>query len=330
MTSDAAALARIHADGLRFSIGDVVRVGPIDLTLRSGRTLGIVGETGSAKSLLCRTLVGMLEIIGGQIDGGELHIDGRELAHADRATWAKMRRTSVGYMPQASMSGLNPVRRVGSQLRELLEGSRAERTAKARDLLRQVQLMDTDRVLKSYPHELSGGMRQRVMLAFSLIGNPTILVADEPTTALDATVQAEVLRLIKRVQEERNMSVIVVSHDMRVIKRMCDDIAIMYCGRVVEQGPLGEVVATPRHPYTRALLQADPIFTERKTPLGAVRGAPRPPADWNDGGCNFRERCPFATAVCQTDDPALLPHGPVRVACHHADRVEQADEMERA
>lgn len=323
-TADTAVVPRVKAEGLRFSIGSVVRVGPIDLTLRSGRTLGIVGETGSAKSLLCRTLVGMLEIVGGQIDGGRLEIDGRELAGADRATWAKLRRTSVGYMPQASMSGLNPVRRVGAQLRELLEGSRADRTEQARELLRQVQLHDTERVLKAYPHELSGGMRQRVMLAFSLIGDPNILVADEPTTALDATVQAEVLRVIKEVQEQRHMSVIVVSHDMRVIKRMCDDIAIMYCGRVVEQGPIEDIVARPRHPYTRALLQADPIFAERKTPLGAVRGAPRPPADWNDGGCNFRERCPFATAVCETSDPELLPRGPVRVACHNAEEVERA------
>lgn len=268
--SAARAETSLSVEDLVFSIRDLVRVGPVGFTLEAGSSLGIVGETGSGKSLLCRTLVGMLGLTGGQIDSGSVRFRGVEYARADRAAWAELRRSTVGYMPQASMSGLNPVRRVGSQLLELLHGGRAERTARALELLEQVQMRDPARVMRSYPHELSGGMRQRVMLAFALTGDPAVLVADEPTTALDATVQAEVLALISRIQRERRMSLVLVSHDMRVIRRMCDEVVVMYRGRVLEQGPVERVLSRPEHPYTAALLAADPALAERKTMLGTI------------------------------------------------------------
>lgn len=307
---------------LEFSLGDSVRLGPINLEAAPGTTLGVVGETGSGKSLLCRALVGMLSLTGGTIDAGSIKFQGEEYARADRRQWAHLRQRRVGYMPQASMAGLNPVRKVGGQLTEILAGSRAAKAEKARLLMQQVQMRDPDLVLRSYPHELSGGMRQRVMLAFALASDPAIVIADEPTTALDATVQNEVLRLIQQVQKERDMAMVLVSHDMRVIRRVCDQVAVMYGGRVVEMGPTTTVLSTPSHPYTKALLQADPMLAQRKTMLGAIGGAPRPPAEWRDGGCVYRERCPLATELCARLVPELrtVREGS-NAACHYAEEV---------
>lgn len=327
MTLDTAPEAQLslRVRDLEFSVGDSVRLGPITLEAAPGTTLGVVGETGSGKSLLCRALVGMLSLSGGTIDAGSIEFQGEEFARADSRRWAQLRRRRVGYMPQASMAGLNPVRRVGSQLNDILVGPRTLKLDKARMLMQQVQMSDPDRVLRSYPHELSGGMRQRVMLAFALAGDPDILVADEPTTALDATVQNEVLGLIQQVQKERNMAMVIVSHDMRVIRRVCDRVAVMYGGRIVELGPTSTVLSAPSHPYTRALLQADPTLAARKTVLGAIPGAPRPPVDWRDGGCVYRERCSFATEVCAQSVPELRNvRAGDAAACHHAEKVVAA------
>lgn len=319
----------LEAVGLRFAISDAVAAGPIDLTVEAGTTLGIVGETGSGKSLFCRTIAGMLHSIGGRLTGGTIAYAGTDFASATPAEWSRLRRTQVGYMPQASLSGLNPVRRIGSQLVEVLlitgQAGRASRIASARRLLEQVQLVDVERVMNSYPHELSGGMRQRVMLAMALAGDPQLLIADEPTTALDATVQSEVLDLIRSVQQDRNMAVIIVSHDMRVIRRACDRMAVMYGGRIIESGPVGKIIAAPAHPYTRGLLLSDPALAARKTLLGSIPGSPRPSAEWNDGGCNFRERCAFATDVCAVSDPTLVSVGADRAAaCLHSMEVAAA------
>jgi len=255
---------------LEFSIRDEVHVGPVSIALDAGSFLGVVGESGSGKSLLCRTLIGMLGSVGGQVDGGSLLYGEVDYTRATRREWTRIRREKIGYMPQASMSSLNPVRRVGSQMSELMMGSKQSKRDLSIDLLRQVQMRDPDTVLKSYPHELSGGMRQRVMLALALIGDPQILIADEPTTALDATVQAEILALIAHIQKERGMAVVLVSHDMRVVRRSCTDVMVMYRGRVMEQGAVAEVLQTPKHPYTKALLSADPALSPRKTMLGTI------------------------------------------------------------
>jgi oligopeptide/dipeptide ABC transporter ATP-binding protein len=319
----------LEARGLEFGVGGAVAVGPVDLEVRAGRTLGIVGETGSGKTLLCRVLVGVLGSIGGSVRAGSLVVGGADVTGAGAREWAALRRGVVGFMPQASLSGLNPVRRVGAQMEEALRAqgvaSRGERRERARTLLGQVRMPDPERVLKSYSHELSGGMRQRVMLALALAGDPMILVADEPTTALDATVQTEVLDVIKDVQRARHMAVVTVSHDMRVVRRTCDAVAVMYAGRIVEHGPTARVLSEPSHPYTRALLAADPALAERGRPLNAISGAPRPPQAWHDGGCAFRERCAFATALCGEVAPPL--HAVAErhaAACHHAQQVAAA------
>lgn len=321
--------AALRVDGLRFSVADVVTVGPIDLEVPTGTSLGIVGETGSGKTLLCRTLVGMLGDIGGRVLEGSLTVGGRDLTRAGRREWTEVRRGGVGFMPQASLSGLNPVRRIGAQLAEALEAQgvagRAARRQRARALLDDVRMRDPDRVLQSYSHQLSGGMRQRVMLALALAGDPGLLVADEPTTALDATVQKEVLDLLRDVQRDRDMTLLIVSHDMRVVRRTCDAVAVMYGGRVVESGPTDRVLSRPSHPYTRALLAADPALVPRGAPLSAIPGVPRSPQHWRDGGCTFRERCAFASDVCAAEDPILLPGAAGHaVACHHRDTVAAA------
>ncbi|MBB2914052.1 oligopeptide/dipeptide ABC transporter ATP-binding protein [Streptosporangium becharense] len=317
------------ASGLRFRVGDAVAIGPIDLAVSAGQSLGIVGETGSGKSLLCRTLVGMLDGVGGAIDSGSLVIGGTELAGASSRAWVDLRRSVIGFVPQASLSGLNPVRRVSAHLDETLRvqgvDDRAARRARSLELLREVRMRDPERVLRSYGHELSGGMRQRVMLALALAGDPRILVADEPTTALDATVQREVLNLVKDVQRERNMAVVTVSHDMRVVRRTCDFVAVMYAGRVIEAGPADQVLSRPSHPYTRALLAADPALVPRGAPLSAIPGSPRQPHAWRDGTCSFMERCAFSTDICGQAEPDLEQRlGDQSVACHHAQEVARA------
>jgi len=312
----------IAARELRFSIGETVAIGPLDLTVPAGAMVGIVGETGSGKSLMCRALTGLLPSIGGSLDGGSLRFEGEELAGADARRWASARRGRIGFMPQASLSSLNPVRRIGAQMRETLRltGSRSRGACdrRAAELLALVRLRDVPRVLRSYPHELSGGMRQRVMLALALVGEPRLLVADEPTTALDATIQAEVLQLLRQVQERSGMSVVIVSHDLRSLSSVCDTIVVMYAGRVVESGPTATVLARPSHPYTRGLLASDPALTPRGTPLRAIEGRPLPADEWGAPGCRFAPRCGFATADCTTTDPPPEPTAPgTQAACLH-------------
>ncbi|MBY4130248.1 ABC transporter ATP-binding protein [Rhodococcus fascians] len=260
----------VRARSLRFSIGRTT-VGPVDLEVGRGRVMGIVGETGSGKTLLCRTLTGMLQACGGSVVSGEVDVLGRRMTDANKQQWTRLRRGPIGYMPQASLAALNPVRRVGAQMEETLRYSeikgRSGRRTAAAQLLERVQLRDVDRVMRSYPHQLSGGMRQRVLLAMALIGDPQLLVADEPTTALDATVQVEILKLLQGIQKAKNMSMILVSHDLASLRAVCDDITVMRAGSVVEQGYAQDVFGNPQHPYTRALLASDPALVPRGSRL---------------------------------------------------------------
>jgi oligopeptide/dipeptide ABC transporter ATP-binding protein len=316
----------LEVRGLRFSVGDSVSVGPLDLTVPVRSALGIVGETGSGKSLLCRALTGMLPSLGGRIDAGSLVFDGRDLARADGGTWRAARRGGIGFMPQASLSSLNPVRRIGAQMHETLKlqgiRDRAERRRRAHALLEQVRLKDPARVLGSYPHQLSGGMRQRVMLALAIAGDSKLVITDEPTTALDATVQSEVVELLRDVQRERQVALIAVSHDIKVIRRLCATVAVMYAGRFVEVGPTAQVLDSPHHPYTKGLLASDPALVPRGSRLGAIGGQPPAAAEWHTGGCPFAPRCRFVTDVCRAEDPALGETNPGRLAaCHHVREV---------
>ncbi|WP_340294093.1 oligopeptide/dipeptide ABC transporter ATP-binding protein, partial [Aquipuribacter hungaricus] len=277
----------------------------LDLEVAPGETLAVVGESGSGKSVSMLAVLGLLP--GSASVTGSAELDGRELLGAGEKELRALRGPGVGMVFQDPMTSLNPVLTVRRQLVEGLrahagrDGARRGRDAllaRARDLLDEVGLPDPDRALRSFPHQLSGGQRQRVMIAVALAHDPAVLVADEATTALDVTVQAQILRLVRRLQDEHGTAVVWITHDLGVVAGIADRVAVMYSGRVVETGPTGEVYASPTHPYTRGLLGSlpdidDPATGADRADLAAMPGLPPDPVD-PPAGCAFAPRCPVA------------------------------------
>lgn len=279
-----------------------------DVTLRlpEAGCLGVVGETGSGKSLACRTALGLLPV-GLHTTAGRVNLAGQDMTHASVKQWRRLRGTTVAMVPQASMSSLDPLRTVGFQLKETIRAvdpQTRERERRAIELLEQMQIRALRDVVRRYPHELSGGMRQRVMIALALAGRPSILVADEPTTTLDATVQKHILDILCGLKAN-GMSILVVSHDLGVIRHLADDFAVMYAGTTIETGSRDALLARPWHPYTQALINARPTPEQRKKPLlGLLEMPPGLPAE--DPGCRFAPRCPLVADGCLPVQPPLI------------------------
>lgn len=296
----------LSVEDLEFGIEGRVELGPISLKVGPGEAVGIVGESGAGKSLLCRALTGMLEFHGGRISAGSITYRSQRIADARQARWDTVRRQGIGFVPQASLSGLNPLRRVGAHFKEVLAKDRSHggdwRSA-AIELLESVQLRDAPAVLRRYGHELSGGMQQRVILALTLATRPKLLIADEPTTALDATVSREILRVLKRLQDDEGLGMIVVSHDLAVIQRVCGSVHVMYAGGFVEAGSTPDVIDHSRHPYTAGLLATDPSAVPFGSPLVPIPGEPPAPATWSLTRCSYADRCPYAREDCRTTVP---------------------------
>jgi oligopeptide/dipeptide ABC transporter ATP-binding protein len=294
----------------------------VNLRLPEGRCLGVVGETGSGKSLVCRSALGLLPA-GLRITDGQVHVAGHDMTTASRKQWQTVRGTTVAMVPQASMSSLDPLRTVGFQLRETIKrvDPDADRRERAVELLDQMQIRAPREVIGLYPHELSGGMRQRVMMALALSGRPRILVADEPTTALDTSVQKHILDILCDLKQA-GMSILVVSHDLGVIRYLADDVAVMYAGTTVEAGTRDALFEKPLHPYTRALKRVRLTPEQRKQHLPGLPGTP-PSLPVADPGCRFAARCALKTDECLTLRPTLVPRldrGQTHlVACVHAD-----------
>jgi peptide/nickel transport system ATP-binding protein len=288
--------------------GLVRAVDGVSFTLERGKTIGIVGESGSGKSVLSRSIMGLLP--GNVVREGSIRFEGREIGDAPAAVMREFWGTQMSMVFQDPMTSLNPVMRVGKQitesLRHHLDVSKdyAEETALA--LMRSVGIPEAERRLREYPHQLSGGMRQRVMIAIALACGPRLLFADEPTTALDVTVQAQILDLLQAQQRERYMAMVLVTHDLGVVAGRADDIAVMYAGRVVEKAPTRTLFAAMCHPYTEALLKSIPKLAQPShTRLEAIAG--RPPDLVNPApGCPFAPRCPYAQPKCLTDEPPLV------------------------
>lgn len=303
--------------------GELPAVTGADLDLPRDRITGLVGESGSGKSTLALAMVNAVHHPG-RIAAGTIEIEGTGdlLALRGRALRAA-RGHAIGYVFQASQNSLNPLKRVGAQLLDL---ARSHDVADPRALLRQAGVlcermgMDPRRVLAAYQHELSGGMRQRVGIIFALVLNASVLVLDEPTTALDMLSQATVLEIVRQVHRERRLTTLIITHDIAVVAELADRIAVMYAGRIVEQGVAAEVLQHPRHPYTRGLIGAMPRISGDVTGAHALPG--RPPALSNIAttGCVFRERCALATALCAEVGPPMLDCAPGsafhRAACH--------------
>jgi peptide/nickel transport system ATP-binding protein len=316
------ALLEIRDLDVRFATRDGVvhAVDGVSLTLERGRTLGVVGESGSGKSVTALTVMGLTRLPNATIEGQVL-LDGVDLLALPADELRAVRGKRVAMIFQDPLSSLHPLYKVGWQLVEAIRAHEhvSERAARARALaaLSEVGIPNPADRLSSYPHELSGGMRQRVMIAMALVLGPEILIADEPTTALDVTVQAQILDLVRSLQAEHGTAVLLITHDLGVIAETADEVAVLYAGRVAELGPLTSVLGRPEHPYTWGLLQSLPSAeTSRTEPLHPIEGTP-PSLISVPGGCAFHPRCPYVLPVCPDREPALLETAPGHtVACH--------------
>jgi oligopeptide/dipeptide ABC transporter ATP-binding protein len=303
--------------------GEMVRVlDGASIEVREGEAVGVVGESGSGKTMLCRALVGMLPRLGGQISGGSLRYLGVEYAQAPEEAWKRIRGVTASFVPQSSLIALNPVLDVRSHLREILHTvpSKARMEHRTAELLDMVRL--PARVQRLHASELSGGMRQRVMIALALATRPRLLIADEPTTALDVTIQREILDTLARLQSELNLALVFVSHDLAVIEDVCDNIVVLYAGATMETGRTSSILARPRHPYTAALQRSR---IDRSPPGGVastIVGDAPSVGSW-PSGCRFRTRCSFHIDACADDpQPSLrdIPGG--ASACIRVDELD--------
>lgn len=302
---------------LRGQDGPIRVVDGIDLSVGSGQILGIAGESGSGKTMTALALLGLLP--HGAATGGRADFAGQDLLTLTKREWRKVRGDRIGVIFQDPMSALHPMLTIERQLTEHLRTHRSLDRSDAREraieLLNQVQLPDPAGSLRSYPHQFSGGMRQRIAIAIALACDPSLLIADEPTTALDVTVQAGVLRLLKRLCDEIGLAVIVVTHDLGVMSTVADELAVFYAGRIVEHGPTRELLRSPRHPYTRGLLDSLPHPERPDEPLTPIEGTPATPTD-RPSGCALHPRCAWAQQDCSVDVPELLSIGESRsLAC---------------
>jgi peptide/nickel transport system ATP-binding protein len=316
----------LSVDGLRTVFptdhGELAAVDGIDLTVRRGQTLGIVGESGCGKSMLSLSVMGLVPSPG-RIAGGRIVFDGEDLTALPPDRLRALRGKRIAMVFQEPMTSLNPVYTVGFQIVEAMRAHEpgtpfAELKARAIAALERVRITAAAQRFDAYPHQLSGGMRQRVMIAMALACSPDLLIADEPTTALDVTVQAQVLDLLRDIQRDTGMAIVLITHDLGVVAGMADEVAVMYAGRVVERAPVADIFNDPQHPYTLGLLGSMPRIEEERSRLLVIDGSLPPPGRL-PAGCRFHPRCVFGTHACTLQDPPLLPLGPGHgAACIHA------------
>jgi oligopeptide/dipeptide ABC transporter ATP-binding protein len=296
--------------------GPIEAVAGVSFDVRPGETVAVVGESGSGKSVASLGVLGLLG--AGRVVGGSISWRGEELVDAPAERLRALRGAEIAMVFQNPMSSLDPLFTIGDQIAEALRahGSppRAEVRRRVVELLRDVGIPDPQRRVRSYPHELSGGQQQRVVIAIALACSPALLIADEPTTALDVTVEAQVLRLMRDLQRDRGTALLFITHDMGVVAEMADRVVVMYAGKVVEQGPVEEVLRAPRNPYTRALLDSIPTrAVPRDRPMPAIAGSVPHPTEMPPG-CRFHPRCPEALPRCREDEPDLVGLGPGRAS----------------
>lgn len=324
--ADAAPLLKL--EGLRTYFktraGDVRAVDGVDLEVREGETVGLVGESGSGKSVTARSIMRLVPTPPGRYESGRIVFQGRDLLALSEHSMQELRGSKIAMIFQDPMTFLNPLYTAGEQVAEAIRRhqglSRREAREQVIELFRTVGMPNPEERYRSYPHQLSGGLRQRVMIAVALSSRPRLLIADEPTTALDVTIQAQILTLLARLQRELGMSVLLITHDLGVVAETCDRVAVMYAGKIVEQAPVDTLFARPEHPYTVGLMNAIPRPDLAGVPPQPIDGVPpdmvNPPP-----GCRFHPRCPYREPICSQQEPPMIPlssrHGS---ACHFAGR----------
>ncbi len=313
--------------GFATESGYVKVLDKVSFSIPKGKTVGIVGESGCGKSVTSLSVMRLLPQPAGKIEGGEILFNGTDITKLPIKRMHEIRGNKISMIFQEPMTALNPVQKVGRQLGEIYELHHPEMTAEqvhkaSIDMLSAVGIPDQERRLNEYPHQLSGGIRQRVMIAMALACRPDLLIADEPTTALDVTIQAQILRLMKKMLEEFGMAIMFITHDLGVIAELCDYVVVMYAGKIVEKGTVHEIFAKPRHPYTKGLLESIPRLDNiPKTKLPIIDGIV--PDLFNlPKGCRFANRCNYASEICEAGHPELEEIMSNHfVACYNKDKV---------
>ncbi len=303
----------------------------VSFTVDAGKTMGIVGESGSGKSVTASSIIRLLPPRTGKIVGGSIEFDGKDILAMSNKELVALRGSDIATIFQDPMTSLDPVFKVGKQMVEMIcahqDVSKDKARQMAADALRRVGIPEPEKRMEAYPYELSGGMCQRVIIAMAVCCKPKFIIADEPTTALDVTVQANVLDLLKDLQREQNTLILLITHNLGVVWEMCDDVMVMYAGKTVEKAPTADLYAHPLHPYTWGLLGSIPKLSDQsKSMLRAIPGTP-PDLRLTGVGCNFCNRCPYAQDICRTDVPPLVEVTPDHfVACHRQNKQTHLDQ----
>jgi oligopeptide/dipeptide ABC transporter ATP-binding protein len=303
--------------------GVVRAVDGVSFSVREGETLGLVGESGSGKTMTALSVLRLVPGPAGRIVKGQILLEGEDLVTKSESQMRKVRGHRISMILQDPQTSLNPVFTAGDQLVEALrvqhEDSRANLRRRAEDALRRVRVAAPEQRMRDYPHQMSGGMKQRVVGAIALAGEPRVLIADEPTTALDATIQLQYLTLLKDIQSRTRLAMLFITHDFGIVARMCDRVAVMYAGRIVESGPVRALFRTPRHPYTEALMASVPRMDASVARLPSIEGQP-PALHRLPAGCRFAARCRYAEDRCRREYPPTFPVGPAHeAACWRAE-----------
>ncbi|MGV8939904.1 MAG: ABC transporter ATP-binding protein [Allorhizobium sp.] len=308
----------LSVEDLRIGFGPLEPLVGVDLGVDKGEILGLVGESGSGKSMTAMSIMGLLPLMGGRIKQGRIMFDGTDLTSLDEKAYRKLRGGRIALITQNPMTSLDPVVRVGRQIDQTAELhlGLSRKAAKARtiELMDRMRIPAPQHTYEQFPHQLSGGLRQRIVIAMALAGDPDLLIADEPTTALDVTVQAQIIQLLAELVRDRGLGLILITHDMGVIAQTCDRVAVMYCGRVVEYGPVATIFDDPRHPYTKALISCIPQVGMAPGTLTGIPGMV-PSARDMPPGCRFNPRCDSVMDICRAREPQIHTEAGRSVAC---------------
>lgn len=297
--------------------GNVKAVDGVSLNVREGETVCIVGESGCGKSVTAMSIMGLIEEPAGKVVGGAIRFGGRDLLRESKSSLRAIRGNDISMIFQEPMSSLNPVLKIGEQLMEPLivhlKMSKKQARARAVELIAEVGISRPEQIANSYPHELSGGMLQRIMIAIAISCNPKLLIADEPTTALDVTIQAQILDMLQHIKSQSGTSILMITHDLGVVAEMADYVVVMYAGKVVEEGKVVQLFESPKHPYTQGLLRSKPIINQRQDELYSIPGHVPDPLSLKDS-CHFADRCEHCMSICTTQMPTLKQLGPSQKA----------------
>ena len=314
-------LLEVRDFSLRFRGAPSDQINHVNFTVHPGKTLCVVGESGCGKSVTSLAMMGLLPAGAATIRSGEMVFEGQKLDLADHTAMRKLRGSRMTMIFQEPMTSLNPAFRIGDQITEAVlahsDASKSEAEDKALAILKRVGIPAAEKRMRDYPHQLSGGMRQRVMIAMALVNDPALLIADEPTTALDVTIQAQILELIRDLQAETDMGTIMITHDLGVVAEIADTVAVMYAGTIVETGPAERIFNDPQHPYTIGLMSSIPQLSGPRGRLATVPGMV-PTTQNMPQGCRFATRCPFVQPICAQEPPLAPLEGGHAVACHFA------------